>query len=421
MTRLEADIGRQQPRMGAPAGAQRPLTGSQGSGGWVALNTLWAAYYVGILTIGRYEGWTQPVIWIGAAIVIAATLRSLASRLATIPSETWRLGLFVVWALLGGFVMSDSAAYWYYVRLIVELLVVVATLGAVLRNGGAPAPMWWAYIIVAQFNTIVVLLTGDVYLQGGIRDTIRQEGLTGNANALAFYCFLGILGAMAIVGETRRLVVRVVCAVSSLVSFLGMVLAGSRGAYLVFVLAITLWPIMCYSQARRNAWKTVAATLAVYAALYGAVQWIQTETRLGSRISVEAAMIEEAQRGSRLDLGQAAIRLIAQHPAIGVGVGQFSIASGVGWEAHNEWLEIAATTGIPGLVMFMSVYYSAWRRLTRAVAGLREPIAKYPGELCAPDLDNPRCSWRHLQAELHQHRHRVPDGHCRGGLLCRRT
>ncbi len=384
---------------------------------WTKLSVWWAVYYTAILTVGRIEEWTQPVIWIGAPIVLAVTARSLASRLATMPSETARLGLFVAWVLLGGFVMTDSAAYWYYFRMILELVVVVAVLGAVVRNGGSLMPMWWAFIVVAVFNTIAVLVTGDVYLPGGIRDMQRQEGLAGNSNALGFFCFLGILGAMAVVGEIRRKATRAVCATGAFISFVGMILSGSRGAYLVFVLAITLWPVMCYSHGRRNAWKTAGATLAVCAVLYGVVQWIQTATLLGSRSTVEAAQIEEDQRGSRLQLAEAAVRLIGQYPIAGVGVGQFSIASGEGWEAHNEWLELAATTGVPGLLLFVSIYFSVWRRLARAVTGIRDPISSYRANIARLALIVLVVAGARLSAKLHQHRHRVPAGRCRRRFL----
>jgi hypothetical protein len=63
----------------------------------------------------------------------------------------------------------------------------------------------------------------------------------------------------------------------------------------------------------------------------------------------------------RINTGRAALALIAAHPAAGVGLGNFSDMSGVGDNAHNNYLQIAAELGLPALLLFFFVSGSALR------------------------------------------------------------
>jgi hypothetical protein len=63
----------------------------------------------------------------------------------------------------------------------------------------------------------------------------------------------------------------------------------------------------------------------------------------------------------RINTGKAAVALIAAHPAVGVGLGNFSDMSGVGDNAHNNFLQIAAELGLPALALFLVASASALR------------------------------------------------------------
>ena len=63
----------------------------------------------------------------------------------------------------------------------------------------------------------------------------------------------------------------------------------------------------------------------------------------------------------RINTGRAAVALIAAHPVGGVGLGNFSDMSGVGDNAHNNFLQIAAELGLPALALFLFASASALR------------------------------------------------------------
>jgi O-antigen ligase len=328
------------------------------------------------MTVGRFEAYTQPVLWIGGLVVGLLTFRLLSLRMSDLPSEVWILAALAGWSLLAGVEAADGEAYLDYLKLLLVCLCIVALLGAVVRRNGDMNSMWWAFLAVAVFNAWYVFNSGVEMSLGGLRGLERQRGLTGNPNALGFYSFTGLLGAMAIFGETKSFLGKALCVVGSVVALGGMVMAGSRGAYLVWVLSVLLWATTCLGGSRKRVWKVALGAVIGGALLVPVAGWIQANTALGKR-TMEAVRQENTTGEDRLDLVIMGAKLALEHPLTGVGLGQFGIASGTGEYAHNEWAEFAATTGIPGFLLVLGVYVSVWRGLARVISRGRSSLEVY--------------------------------------------
>jgi len=63
----------------------------------------------------------------------------------------------------------------------------------------------------------------------------------------------------------------------------------------------------------------------------------------------------------RINTGRAAIALIKAHPVAGVGPGNFPDMSGLGDNAHNNFLQIAAELGLPAVMLFLFICAAALR------------------------------------------------------------
>jgi O-antigen ligase len=103
---------------------------------------------------------------------------------------------------------------------------------------------------------------------------------------------------------------------------------------------------------------------------------------LGSYVSIEPLV------PPREDLWHAAVQMISERPLLGVGPGTYRLRYGSylgmsSWDerafAHNVYLEIAATTGIVGLLAFLFVVGLAIAPLARALARRKRPE---PDPLC---------------------------------------
>ena len=341
---------------------------------WLAV--LWGAYFFAVFSFGRHEAWKQQIIWIGGALLGTVTLAILGKRIKVIERETLLIAAFLGWALLGGFHVEYWPDYTYYFRLSIEMLLVVALLGSVLRISGHIAPLWWAFLTVGIYNTLAIAMMGPVVLRGEWGSVERATGLIDNPNGLAFLCFMGILGALGIIGEKKSWKIRAVAAAGAFVAFYGMVAAGSRGAYLSFVIAGALWPVMCLGLWKKRRRARIFAAIAAAAIFYVTLTWIQEGTYLGMRTKM-AFTRQDTSSEARLELVLKGLQIAAQNPVTGVGLGQFGLASGSDKYAHNEWAELLATTGVPGFLIFIGVYWSAWRRLGRALRRASDPITQY--------------------------------------------
>jgi O-antigen ligase len=343
---------------------------------WRYLSAMWAGLFVLIFTVGRYDLWKREIIWGGGALLAVVSLPLVLRRYKRLPKEAMLITVFILWALLGGINAELFPAFVYNLRLVTELMLVLLLLGIVIRMRGSPDHLWWAFIAVAVFNTSVVLFAGEasiVVVEGPVE---RQRGITDNPNALAFLCFMGFLGALALFGEKKSVWVRAVCLAAGGVAFLGMVLAGSRGAYLSFLLAVGLWPLMVAGSGSSRIGRRLVVSLATVLILFFVFGWTQAYTNLGRRTTSGLAR-EDSSSEARLTLIQLGLEIAYQRPIVGAGLGQFGVVSGTGYYAHNEWVELLATTGVPGFVLFMAVYWSAWKRLSLSLRYIRDPVLRY--------------------------------------------
>jgi len=154
----------------------------------------------------------------------------------------------------------------------------------------------------------------------------------------------------------------------------GALLTQSRGPLLAFAPVFLLLVLL---HARRcGRWRTSLALVAAVCAVAGAATFgmrAEMVTRFQA-IGPEVTRFDQsrATRGAvieRLEMWRTATRAFRQHPLAGIGVGQFDeytrqeIVAGRSHAAigrynqpHNEYLEAAATGGVPGLLVLLAVF-----------------------------------------------------------------
>lgn len=166
---------------------------------------------------------------------------------------------------------------------------------------------------------------------------------------------------------------------AALIQSIALLLSGSRGAIsaaFVAIVCLTLWYLRTRdSQQRKNRIPIIAGiliALLVFALGVGGTYAIAIN-RLKQLESVQQAALPRTQTWTGV------IKMIATHP-LGVGPGGFSEAftrfqpGGYGgfrvYYAHNDYLEFAAETGIPGLLLLIAALGAL---LTAALRHLRAP------------------------------------------------
>ncbi|MBB5192028.1 O-antigen ligase [Silvimonas terrae] len=150
-----------------------------------------------------------------------------------------------------------------------------------------------------------------------------------------------------------------------------LIMNGSRGAWLALVLTVV---VSIYFRYQRFSPKVALVSLCSLAFI-GFVAWSVPDSPVKQRIEQARHDVAQFQQGNvdtslgeRLRIFQLAVNEVRQHPLTGVGSGEFgrltdALPGCPGDQkeictlkhAHNDLLDAAATTGLPGLAAFLSL------------------------------------------------------------------
>ncbi|MDE2312477.1 MAG: O-antigen ligase family protein, partial [Patescibacteria group bacterium] len=199
---------------------------------------------------------------------------------------------------------------------------------------------------------------------------IRSPGLLGNPNFSAMFlaCVLPLSVLLAL--AARRFWPRVALWLNVFVVFVALITYSSRGAFLaVIVSAIFTGLALLFLRLPKR--QVILALIITIAVVFGSF-WLLGISRPGIFGSRGDVNIDTRLAVWRQTWQQA----IWKHPAFGVGPGNFAVfhervardpLMGVFDDPHNLWLLLAATGGLPLLLLFLSIIgwpaWTAYRKL----------------------------------------------------------
>jgi O-antigen ligase len=163
--------------------------------------------------------------------------------------------------------------------------------------------------------------------------------------------------------------VRVAWLAATGVVTLELLLTGSRGGFVAFLVTATFLSL----RVAHMRIPTLAGGAIVALVLLFAIPNPLSQRILASGLSedIEDASVEASNR-QRLAVLRGGVRMLAEHPLSGVGLGSFKeelpkyVDVGKSNIAHNTYLELAAELGLPGLIAFGLVIVATLRSLERS-------------------------------------------------------
>lgn len=278
-----------------------------------------------------------------------------------------------------------------------------------------------AFVVGQQLDEddsrFVSLMAATACLVAGLWAAAEQLGwepirLTGTGDrpvaTLGSSAFLGGLSALLVPACTGIAVDprwhrsgRRVAGSATAAGVIALVVSGARAAWLGLAVVGVSAVVLRRQRiaARRRDWRAVRRRLALASSLaVAAVVFLGVVTGAGGRIA-DAAGERGGGVGGRLDEWRVAARVVANRPVTGVGPEGYRVAFGGAVDeayeqdhgrdplpdrAHSALLDIAATTGLVGLVAFACVAALTGRFVVRAVrvgpvwvAGLATGVAAY--------------------------------------------
>ena len=239
----------------------------------------------------------------------------------------------------------------------------------------------WAllYFVVTQFagehTTLRILvwsLTASAAIAGAWGCLNFLSGRTplatlpfGQQNDYAFVLASVLFLCLWLIRSERGLL-RILAAIGGACILAGIGMSLSRGGYLALAVATAFYCLMHRREAKALAVLAVLGAIAV-------VAFVSVNPgRIQSGVSMKQAVAQE-NVDSRLTLWRGAVQLAAEHPALGIGPGNFGdyyyVITGNPSEvppllvAHNTYLEVAAELGPVGLLVFLAFLFLALHRL----------------------------------------------------------
>lgn len=244
-----------------------------------------------------------------------------------------------------------------------RILLALLTLLVVLRSAPDPRAMWLGITIALGASLVLV-----AYQYVALGDT-RPAAWT---QPIAFANMVAALGLIGFVrpGTSRR--AHALAWTNLALAAMILALNGTRGAMLAML--ITMLPLLFVRyRGLRPARFCIAL---VFFSLLGTGSYLIPGSPVAKRIDEVRHEIDrfeagdtETSVGSRLEIWQLAVHSIRLHPWMGVGIGQFArITQSSAFcrendspacvleHAHNDVLEAAATTGVPGVLALLGLF-----------------------------------------------------------------
>ncbi|MFN3325134.1 MAG: O-antigen ligase family protein [Bryobacteraceae bacterium] len=200
-----------------------------------------------------------------------------------------------------------------------------------------------------------------------------ESGTLANPNDIAAHIILSFAFLLWVLLSSKSIVLRLAMLAAMGYGCTVILSTGSRGALIGMVSAIAIYFVLCTTRQR-----AVLATM-LPLALAGAAAFAPAESlrRITSFSSADDAISAEAlgSRMHREELMRMAVKASFQNPLFGVGPGQFADYEGLhgrargdrgSWyNAHNSYLQVAAESGFPGLILYLAAVGSTFGLLIR--------------------------------------------------------
>jgi O-antigen ligase len=309
------------------------------------------------------------VLAIGLYVLQQSGLRRIG--LLRSPTTACLLGLLLWTALSVPGALHPGLAFYTLVDDFAKTFAMCLVLAGSVRSVRDVERLILVYFGVTVVYAAVVL----TQFQPGAADWRLSHLETYDANDFATLIAIAMPLGLYFVLAQRRLWLRLLAVGGLAVLAVGEVRSGSRGGFLA-LLAVAAFVLLRFTSVPTRS--RLAGLVVIVAVALGTASeryWTQMRTIVNPHEDYNAT----AEFG-RLKIWTRGLGYMADHPVLGVGVANFSVAEGtlsarakrlehgfgVPWlAAHNSFIQIGAELGVPGLLLFVALIASAFASLRR--------------------------------------------------------
>lgn len=332
-----------------------------------------------LMAMGDLAAWVPRLNQIMAILLIGIYLalqRQLRPRPVT---EVWLFAAFVLWAGVTGLFVADNQMSFEMIFARIAracgLAIAVAGIGAIRRDATVNLG---GILVVALGVAAFSWKTGMI--QEGFDTTIQGTTTPCNANTFGVLMLSGIFALAHFWGLKRFRFARPAIPFLALGLAVSLVSSASRKSFSSLVLFLMLWVWFCYV---RNRSRNLAGAFVVVAVLLAGGYWFAADMVQNSRLGMRLANTgEDTGDLKRFEMYSALPVLLNVNPWTGVGLGNFgtktrALVGGEESYSHSDYVEVLATTGVVGALLYLPIYLVWWRRLARIAKTSADPEILY--------------------------------------------
>ena len=323
--------------------------------------------FEGFGVIGGYVTLSKVLGIFTLLVVLIHAVRTGQSALGV--SAFWLAVAFTMWSGLTLYVgrVPELAVSAILTRL--QMVGLVFVVLSACSTAQRVRTLYWVVFIASLIVSVGgFLLTPEAERPGQVsRLTVSAMAVSGGhigagSDFLPKVILPGIFLAPYILGQVRRSFRPLVLGAVAVV-LAAMVSAGSRSCYIAVAVGVVAAALVYRPlSVGRRIWLAVGVVTAIAAfVLVGAASGLWA-TGLWTRV------VELSQQGlavgGRGQIWLAGLQMVAEHPLLGVGIGNFPIEMmrrGVFVMAHNDFVTHFAETGIPGILLYLAMLAAVLR------------------------------------------------------------
>jgi O-antigen ligase len=290
------------------------------------------------------------------------------------PAPFWILLAFIAWLSLSAwfspFATPEAHSLWERVKLVAIFFIVVNVLRTSRQIYVYMAFLLGCFLLFPARGALVNYLSGYTVFGRALWNYTYA-----NPNDLAALSLvaLGIAASLASTGARRPYIRWGALGVAAVLVVL-VLLTQSRGAFIGLVVGFGIAFFRALRQQRAG---LVIGLLVVCVAAVLVPERVWDRLSGISKLTSTETIADADREGSaeqRWEIQKTAARIVADNWLLGVGPGAYRAANAVyapeigPKDTHNTYLNVAAETGIPGLILWSALVVSVIRRATKAWA-----------------------------------------------------
>jgi O-antigen ligase len=298
---------------------------------------------------------------IGILVFLAAILYVIAyKRITELPLLFWIMILFIGWSFISVIWSINPSATLKRMVTYIQLIAMVWLIWELCKEQKEYRLILQAYVL-GGFIPIISMI--NIYLlAGGPVKRIVTEGF--DHNWLATTLALGIPIAWYLANKWNSKIMTFINMIYVPMAVFAVILTGSRGAFIVTVVSLSIVPLMYFVVSKNIRYATVAFIIvSIIFSIILAPKLAQTLEHNIERFSEIGTEISEGSMTGRKFIWKAGFEVFKENPVIGVGSGGYSFAVerffGRPRVAHNTFLSVLIDTGIIGIILFVAIFVIA--------------------------------------------------------------